>query len=693
MTGSINTNIAAYTAQSNINRANNSTSSSIARLSSGNRIVRASDDVAALSTGTSLRTSVTSLRQALLNTSQGSSLLQVADGALGQVVDILQRQKALAVQAGSGSLSDTDRSFLNQEFIALRDEIDRLADGTRFSSVNLLNGSLSGSTPVTTNSNNGINTANATAGNAFVIATPANNDQISVNGVTVTFTTSAPGTSAAAGRVSVGASAADTAANLVAFLNNNADPRLANLVFANAGANITVNNAGGTLAGATIFNASSLVGTNVTVGTLANRTIAVVANSDGLGVDRTKAIGEISGSLLANGGTSATSAGPALVTRAIEDNADFIGKLGEGALGRIEGTFTALDTATFSLKVGEFTYSTVATVISGGAAPIALTFTGRDAAGAVAGGSFVINLRGGSFGVGTLTGQAQIDPVVNQINDSLSGVTFTQNRDVTSFQEGEIVKLGGVEVGNLDGFSLNFRSETFTNINIESLTINAPAPGSTDAVFRATINGEEYISTSGVGNQIGTNTAITLQSLSNPNRVLTLQTGNTGIANAANTALDLSTQTNADAIAKEIQDAIGLTGAGARLSFQVGASSADALGVQISSVKTSTLYDAKQLSVDTQANAAIASEQLDIALNTVVTTRAQVGALQSRFDFASANVQASLQNQDAARGVLLDTDVTAESTAYAISQVQLQAGIAVLAQANQLPQNLLKLLQ
>lgn len=74
---SINTNVAAYFAQKNIGMASDSASSSIARLSSGNKIVKASDDVAALATGTSLRTSVTTLKQALLNTSQGSSLLQI----------------------------------------------------------------------------------------------------------------------------------------------------------------------------------------------------------------------------------------------------------------------------------------------------------------------------------------------------------------------------------------------------------------------------------------------------------------------------------------------------------------------------------------------------------------------------------------------------------------------------------------
>ena len=113
---SINTNIAAYYAQMNISRASGASSNSVARLSSGNRIVQAKDDVAAMAAGTSLLTNVNVLRRAIINTSQGTSLLQVADGALAQISDILQRQKAIAIQAGSGSMGATERGFLDQEF-------------------------------------------------------------------------------------------------------------------------------------------------------------------------------------------------------------------------------------------------------------------------------------------------------------------------------------------------------------------------------------------------------------------------------------------------------------------------------------------------------------------------------------------------------------------------------------------------
>lgn len=697
MTGSINTNLAAISARSNIDRANNSASASIARLSSGNRITRAADDVAALSTGTALRTQVTSLRQALSNASQGSSLLQVADGALGQVVDILQRQKALAVQAGSGTLSDTDRSFLNQEFTALTAEIDRIAEGTRFSSVNLLNGGLSGISAIRTNNNNTTAAvAGATAGAVVTVGGAlANNDQIVVNGVTVTFSTSAPGTTAAAGRVSIGATATDTAANLVAFLNTNTDPRLSNLTFTNAAGAVSANYAGGLLNGAYVVSASVVTGANLTAGTAANRTIAVTNPVNGLTIDRTRAVGNITGSLLTNGGTAATNSGPAIVTRTVQNNADFVGQIGQGRIGRVDAQFTGVnDTAVFSLTVGDITYSTAATLVSGGAAPIALTFTGRsNITNAAAGGTFTLNLRGGSFAAGALTSQTLFDGVSAQINSSLAGVSFVQNRDITSFQEGQVVRVAGVEVGQLDGLSANIQTDNYNNVNIESVRITAPGVGSSDATFEVSINGEIYRSISGIGNQISTNTSITLQNISNPNRVFTIQTGNTALSNAPGVALDLSTQTNADAVARSLTEGFGLNGTGGRITFQVGSSTADALSVRVDSVRTANIFQGRALSVATLADASIASDAIDTALNTVTAVRANVGALQSRFDFASANVQTALQNQDAARGALLDTDVTSESTAYATAQVQLQAGIAVLAQANQLPQNLLKLIQ
>jgi flagellin len=109
-----NTNLAALTSQRYLGIASDKTQSSLAKLSSGSRVPQAKDDAAALAIGSKLKAEVAGLTQASNNASQAVSLLQIADGALSTIGDILVRQKTLAVQASSGQLSDADRSLLNQ---------------------------------------------------------------------------------------------------------------------------------------------------------------------------------------------------------------------------------------------------------------------------------------------------------------------------------------------------------------------------------------------------------------------------------------------------------------------------------------------------------------------------------------------------------------------------------------------------
>ncbi len=139
------TNTAAATALRYLAKNNTDATNSLSKLSSGSRIVRASDDAASLAVGTKIKADVTALKQAQVNAGQASSLLQVADGGLSQVSDILMRMKALAVQAQSGSVGDTERGFLDKEFQALAKQIDAIGDQTKFNNTVLLGGNLTAS--------------------------------------------------------------------------------------------------------------------------------------------------------------------------------------------------------------------------------------------------------------------------------------------------------------------------------------------------------------------------------------------------------------------------------------------------------------------------------------------------------------------------------------------------------------------
>ncbi|MFT7433584.1 MAG: flagellin [Alphaproteobacteria bacterium] len=137
----INTNISAMISQRNLASASNRSASSLAKLSSGSRVPTAKDDAAALAVGTGLKIDVTALKAAQVNAQQATSVLQIADGAFGQIGDILNRMKSLATTAQSEQLSSTELGFLNQEFGLLNNEIDRIAGTTQFNGIDLLGGS------------------------------------------------------------------------------------------------------------------------------------------------------------------------------------------------------------------------------------------------------------------------------------------------------------------------------------------------------------------------------------------------------------------------------------------------------------------------------------------------------------------------------------------------------------------------
>jgi flagellin len=137
----VNTNMASLSAQRNLTVNQSMLSRSVERLSSGLRITRASDDAAGLGVSETLRAHIRSINQAARNANDGISLTQVADGAAQSIGNLLARMRELATQSGSGTVGTTERSYLDQEFVALRSEIDRIANVTEFNGNPLLSGS------------------------------------------------------------------------------------------------------------------------------------------------------------------------------------------------------------------------------------------------------------------------------------------------------------------------------------------------------------------------------------------------------------------------------------------------------------------------------------------------------------------------------------------------------------------------
>ena len=135
---SINTNIASLTAQRSFLNSNSALETAYERLSTGKRINSASDDAAGLAIATSLNSRVSGLNQAVRNVNDGISMVQIMEGTYDEVTSILQRMRDMAVQAANGSLSSTERTYLQTEQTSLATALGDALEQAHFSNVDLV---------------------------------------------------------------------------------------------------------------------------------------------------------------------------------------------------------------------------------------------------------------------------------------------------------------------------------------------------------------------------------------------------------------------------------------------------------------------------------------------------------------------------------------------------------------------------
>jgi flagellin len=136
----INHNVPALVTSSSLRRVGQQVSKSLEKLSTGLRINRAADDAAGLSVSESLRTQVRGLQMASRNIQDGISLLNIAEGALIEVSDMLQRIRELSIQASNDTNTIVERGYIQTEIDQIMNEIDRISESTQFAGQKLLNG-------------------------------------------------------------------------------------------------------------------------------------------------------------------------------------------------------------------------------------------------------------------------------------------------------------------------------------------------------------------------------------------------------------------------------------------------------------------------------------------------------------------------------------------------------------------------
>ena len=214
---------------------------------------------------------------------------------------------------------------------------------------------------------------------------------------------------------------------------------------------------------------------------------------------------------------------------------------------------------------------------------------------------------------------------------------------------------------------------TATDATIEYDTSGVFTVGTTEGNFTGSLD-------SGVhdGSNLSTGTVVTLSNAALTNKV------------------DLVLNTAFDVDGTKSDGSLGLSGTSTTsFSYKVGtgtSATADTISVTINSVTASSL-GLSTTNVTNVAQADAASSAISVAVDTLNDARARIGASQNRLEFAAANISTTLENMEAARSNLMDLDIAAEMSRFTSKQILVQAGVAMLAQANQTPQNLLQLFQ
>jgi len=709
----INTNLNALVSQESSRASNLKLSRSMERLSTGMRINSAKDDAAGLSISNRMTAQVRGIQMAIKNSNDAISMSQTAEGAYGQVGNILQRMRELSVQSASGTMSASDRSSLQLEVDQLVEEINHIADTTNFNNIKLLDG---------------------TAKNV-VIQTGANQedkikmsfDSVRANHIGSDIqpsVTSMSGTSAnrealvdgdlMINGVQVGASYADddtlssaqkaaSAIAKVAAINRVSD---SSGVIAKAASNVVSGSAmtGADLTGTIVINGYTTASIGTTTDTSLSRKLTV------------DAINAISGATGVTALDTESDNGGVVLTAADGRNIDL-------TLNTVTSASTGL-AASATTYVGSFhLYSKDGSSIELNSKEDVLT---TSTTGATAG------ITKAGLRIGTYEGRSAstVTAMRNTVTEaqSVGGQAGVLN--------GDTLVINGIAIGGAiqtdDVFSYQFSDATNTTSNGSQRSASAIAiaaainkqterTGVTATAQANVLRGTSYTAGDTTSTITLNGVSVTLADTSDIQNVVDSfneVSGQTGVvARVYGTSLELRAEDGRNiSIASSSGTAanLGLTDVGVGTASMVtfystvqlesdeaftiesgfeGVENFERLGFRRGTYGGAVGDKVSEINITTQQGASDALRALDAAINQVSAAQSLSGALNNRLDVIVNNLSEGLQNMSASRSRILDTDYATETTELAKQQIIQQAATAMLAQANQQPQGVLALLR
>ena len=625
----LNTNVASLNAQRTLGGSTNALSTSLERLASGSQINSAKDDAAGLQISNRLTSQINGLTVAVKNASNGVSIAQTAEGAMKETTNIMQRMRDLSLQSANGSNSDSERTALQQEFTALSGELTRISDTTSFGGRKLLDGSMSST--------------------SFQIGSNANE--------TVSFGLSNTSAAALKGTFSSATAQGTAPAGLEASVTGK--PITPTTVSGSDGVTAVAGKLEGVAIGFT------------------GATSSVVIGGETLDLSTESSDAEVLIKLNTNTAGYTVTAGGTAGTYDINHTGQVSLTVGTNPaqVNGVDAVAGSLPTAKIAfgstnVTLGDKTIALGATPPTNDAEMLALLNAQKPAGYTIAAGA-----NPGEYNI-TGTGAVSFSATGTSLDGSFkvngSDVNLPAGTSLAKAAEAINTATGGEVTASVKDGRMSLTSKDGAAIKLEDVAGGSLAKlGLSADTTKAKLGENTSINLNG--------TDVKLAKGSDLDSIVTaINTASTGVSASvnANGGLDLFSGKETFTVA-DGKEGTGL----AALGLAAGTTTGVVVESSISNLDITTAEGAQQ-----------AIQVLDGAMQQVDSDRAKLGAVQNRFESTISNLQNISENASASRGRIMDTDYAAESANLAKNQIMQQAGTAMLAQANQLPQAVLSLL-
>jgi len=700
----INTNVKALAAQESMRSSNLSMTQAMERLSTGKKINSAKDDAAGLAISNRMTSQIRGLAKAIQNSNDAISMAQTAEGAYGNVSDVLQRMRELAVQAASGTSSDADRVNIQLEVKQLQAQIDDVANKTNHNNIKLLDGSASKvviQTNVYSNdtmvmSFDSVQTKDIGVGSrATLMAVGGTSDTtgaiaagtLLLNGVLVGASSATDDSASQSDGSAIAKAAAinkvATLSGVYAKVENNIVAGVAMTTAASASGSITINGvATDTIATATDNSLTrKLVVNAINAKTSQSGVSAIDTGDDTLGITlvasdgRNITVGTTLSTSITGVRTGTETASYSLYTL---DNRDISIDTVSGSTGATAITASGLNVGTY--KSNQTTFSTFTRNGTDNLAGVTAAPATTASPGLLDNASLIIN--GVAVGAALTTDDSASDTTADGSTRAGSAIAIAAAINRVASQTG-VTATAAPNVLRGQSFTAGAAEGTLTLNGTDILVNSTTRNGVVDSINA--YSGKTGVVASAFGDAIQLKAAdgrnITLASAAGTAAQFGL--GGFTLGAASTTATTFYSQVTLSSNNKFTVQA-GKTGNPnlEYLGFRAGTYGGSDNGLKVNQVDVSTVSGASQALV-----------ALDAAIETVSRAQAKSGAINNRLDIVINNLTESSANIQASRSRITDTDYAVETTNLAKQQIISQAATAMLAQANQQSQSVLSLLK